>query len=172
MRQITLVLGLVFAGSAYAADRVSEFTLPSGASVRIVEASFEESKRTYTPVHPCLVDGQIPFGVDCERPREYVKQLTVVVHGKRHELDVSSMYDAWQGRALASKPVGANGSTVRYFGGHCVVDTSCVFRGAFSDGAGTFVAEWVVHDGVSQRTVLSNSRDVVGQVMRNIDGRQ
>jgi len=46
---------------------------------------------------------------------------------------------------------------------------NCSFRGLFSDAAGTFVAEWQVVGGVSQRTIITGSGDVTNEVRKNID---
>ena len=72
------------------------------------------------------------------------------------------MYDAWGGRALE-----ANG--VRYFGGSCVDELNCDLRGLFSDAAGAYVAEWQIVGGVVERTVLSDSSDVVAAFRQHID---
>jgi hypothetical protein len=73
------------------------------------------------------------------------------------------MYNAW-----GSRPLEFIGS-VRYFGGKCVDAKNCSFRGLFSDAGGSFVAEWRVINGVSTRTVLTDSSDVVSLFMKNID---
>jgi hypothetical protein len=73
------------------------------------------------------------------------------------------MYDAWGGRPLEYK------GTIRYFGGKCSDQKNCQFRGIFSDGAGSFVAEWRIVGGVPTRTVLSGSDDIVHLFMKNID---
>ena len=162
---------LLGSGDALAADAIVEFVLPSKVQVRIVEAPFETSAQTYDPSKPCLVDGRIPFGVDCTKPNSYVKSISVQVAGRRVELEAGSMYNAWEGRPLSPKPLPGRKSNFRYFGGGCATEDYCVFRGLFSDAAGTFVAEWVVMNGVSARTILSNSSDIKGRITSNIDAR-
>ena len=39
----------------------------------------------------------------------------------------------------------------------------------FSDAAGSFVAEWQIVNGISTRTVLTSSNDVVHLLMEHID---
>lgn len=73
------------------------------------------------------------------------------------------MYDAWGNRPLEVK------GAIRYFGGRCSDVKNCEFRGIFSDGVGTFVAEWRVVDGVPIRDVLTDSSDIIDLFMHNID---
>ena len=96
-------------------------------------------------------------------PRTYLKSISVSYRNKSYSLDASDMYDAWNGRPLEYK------GTVRYFGGKCFSTKDCQFRGLFSDGASSFVAEWRVVNGKPIRTVLTSSGDVVNLFMKNID---
>jgi hypothetical protein len=73
------------------------------------------------------------------------------------------MYDAWGKRPLEVKGI------IRYFGGSCCATDFCVFRGIFSDGAYSFVAEWVVGGGIATRTVLTSSDDIMQLFTKNID---
>ena len=95
-------------------------------------------------------------------PKTYVKGITVSYRGKSYSLNSSDMFNAW-----GERPLEING--IRYFGGECFDVRNCRFRGIFSDAAGTFVAEWMVVDGVSVRTVLTNSSDVESLFLRHID---
>jgi hypothetical protein len=96
-----------------------------------------------------------------------VKSISASIQGRRYELDASQMFDAWGGRPVEAKL--PDGTRFRYFGGRCADAVNCTFRGLFSDGAGTFVAEWKIVDGTPQRTVLSWSDDVVKLFMDDID---
>lgn len=162
-----LVLLYLLASPAGAADSVASFTLPSGHRVRIVEAPFEESRLKYSEAVPCLVDGKIPFGTDCSKPVSYLKSLTVRINKKVYRLDSSQMFNVWGDRPLAPK----DGKGFRYFGGHCTDAETCTFRGIFSDGAGTFAAEWRVFNGATTRTVVSNDEEVMAPIWNNIDAK-
>ena len=173
MKRAALATSLLCVSAAvHAADLSAEFVIPAGIKVRIVEVPFDETPIRYDPREPCLVDGKVPFGVDCTKPNTAVKRITVTLNGKDVDLDPSGMYNAWEGRPLQTKPDRKTKRSFRYFGGRCTAPELCLFRGVFSDGAGTFVAEWLVVAGASQRTVLTSSDDVVSQIMRNVDGRQ
>ncbi len=160
------MLALCLAGRA-SADTTATFVLPSGVSVRIVEAPFKPSRfkiRGCTEgASSCLINGRIGAGTTGLLPKTYVKEIRITVGTSSYVLDSSDMYDAWGSRPLEHP------GNIRYFGGDCVHQRLCQFRGIFSDGAGTFVAEWIIIDGVSARSVLSSNSDIVGLFMKNID---
>lgn len=149
------------------ADSEASFTLPSGVTVKITEALFEKGVFKVsgcTDTSPgCVINGHVPMGVAFGLPKTYVRQLSISYQGRSYPLDASDMYDAWGKRPLERKGV------VRYFGGRCFDQKNCQFRGLFSDGAGSFVAEWRIVDGMPVRTVLSGSDDIVRLFTTNID---
>ena len=172
VRAAFFILLLLFVPTAVSANARAEtkssstFTLPSGVTVTITEAPFDKSKFTVSGCsddNPCFINGHIPFGLGTQLPRTYVKSITVSFKGQSYALDASDMYDAWGNRPLEVRGV------VRYFGGQCSEIKYCQFRGLFSDGIGSFVAEWVIADGKPFRTVLTGSEDIVDLVSKNID---
>lgn len=157
---------LIFANPAVA-DMNSEFILPSGVEVKIVEAHFQRAQFNVEGCSDrdatCRINGHIPFGIESGLPTNYVKSIIISFQGSTYSLDVSNMYDAWVGRPLEHP------GKIRYFGGKCFDVKNCQFRGIFSDAAATFVAEWLVTDGQAFRTTLTSSNDVVNLFMKNID---
>lgn len=151
--------GMAFGGT--------EFTLPSKVRVKIVESAFGKSSADIvgctTEDGECRIDGHVPFGIGFGLPKTYVKAITVSYEGRSFNLDSSDMYNAWGDRPFEVKGV------IRYFGGSCADPKNCQFRGLFGDGAASFVAEWRVVDGLSVRTVLTDSDDVVALFRRQID---
>jgi hypothetical protein len=161
------VLVLALLTNPAMADQTATFTLPSGVNVDIVEAEFEkflfkiEVCSQQDPI--CRINDQIPMGVASGLPRTYIKSIIITFKGQSYPLDISSMYNAWGSRPLEYSGV------IRYFGRKCVDTKFCQFRGLFSDGAGSFVAEWKIVGGKTLRTVLTDSDDVFGLFMKNID---
>jgi hypothetical protein len=162
-----LGVGCIIASMNTVADPNAVFTLPSGARVEIVEANFEKSLFTVSGCggsgDACLINGHIPFGSDSRLPKTYLKSITVTCQGESYSLDVSNMYDAWGTRPLEYK------GTIRYFGGKCFNAKNGQFRGLFSDAGGSYVAEWIIVNGVPIRTVLTGSNDIKRLFMKNID---
>lgn len=141
------------------ADGLVNFTLPSGVAVELVEQTFVKSQFKVEGCNgqeqECVINGSIPFGTDLNLPKSYVKSIKVSFQGKTYSLNSEGMYNAWGKRPLEYP------GAVRYFGGKCFDSQNCQFRGLFSDAAGSFVAEWRVVNGVSTRTVLTDSNDVI-----------
>lgn len=160
-RPLALLMSPLLATFSYA-DTVSEFTLPGGATVTIVESPFSEAGFRLSNCSPegynCLINGRIPFGT-VSTPTTYVKSISISYAGRTHRLDPTDMYNAW----------GSRTPTNEYFGGRCWDESYCHVRGLFSDGGGSFVAEWLVWEGVSTRTVISASGDVVDLFLENLD---
>jgi len=166
MKYILLIAAIIsiFCGVAFAGDAV--FTISGGVRVEIVESTFDKDIFQITGCENngegCLINGHIPFGSDLDIPKTYVKSIVVTCKGHSYLLDPSDMYNAWGNRPLELKGV-------RYFGGNCYDEKNCQFRGLFSDGAGSFVAEWRIVNGMPVRTVLTNSNDVVNLFIKHID---
>jgi hypothetical protein len=141
-------------------------SLPSGVQVTIIEAPFVPSDHRIQGCSrdggPCLIDGRPPFGVSMGLPGTYVKNIEVHFGGRRHRLDTTDMYNAWGGRPLSTE-------SVRYLGGGCDGPSYCTLRGIFSDGAGAFVVQWSVYEGVTTRTVITGADDIVDLFIRHID---
>jgi hypothetical protein len=154
----------VFSVNAHAA---SVFTLPSGVRVEIIESPFQKGSIELAdcgkPGKACRINGHLAFGVAFGLPKTYVKSISVSFKGQSYALDSSDMFNAWGSRPLAASGV------VRYFGGQCSDAKNCEFRGIFSDGAGTFVAEWRIVDGIPMRDLLTDSSDIIDLFMHNID---
>lgn len=164
---LTLVVGLTLWIGQTFADQNASFLLPSGVRVAIIEGAFNKALFKISGCNGldqvCLINGHIPFGNDSDLPKTYIKNITVSYQGQSYLLDASDMYNAWGARPLEVKGV------TRYFGGKCFDAKNCQLRGVFSDAAGSFVAEWRIVGGVSVRTVLTNSNDVVKLFMQHID---
>jgi hypothetical protein len=166
MKLVSLVVFILIPIGAWA-DTQADFKLPSGVNVTIVEGAFDAKQFQIDGCsdkdNKCTINGRIPAGVAFGLPSTFVKSIVVSSNGKKYLLDSSGMYNAWGGRPLKVKGV------VRYFGGKCIDALNCRFRGLFSDAAGTYVAEWSIVGGVSTRTVLTDSDDIVGLFMKHID---
>jgi hypothetical protein len=157
---------IVCAGQAVANQPVA-LVLPSGVRVVIIEMPFDRATFKISGCeggdHGCIINGHVPFGSDNEIPKTFTKSITATYQDKSYSLDVSDMFNAWGTRPLEVK------GAVRYFGGKCRDAKNCELRGIFSDGAGSYVAEWQIIHGVPFRTILTNSDDVVNLFIHHID---
>ena len=164
--QLSILLVISFVISA-CAKAETEFTLPNGIKVSILEENFDKSDFKVTGCAGsgavCIINGSSPFGSDLGLPKTYVKSIKIFFQEHSYTLDSSNMYNAWGNRHLIQT------DKIRYFGGNCYDSKNCQFRGLFSDAAGAFVAEWQIVNGLQYRTVISNSSDIIGLFSKNID---
>jgi len=94
----------------------------------------------------CLVDGKPIFGTDGETPESQLVEATVVIDGRTTvKLDVSNMFNPWTG-----EPRKKDFKVTEVEGGFLI-------HGEFSDGAGSYEAEWLIVSGSSVRTKLQKS---------------
>lgn len=92
----------------------------------------------------CLIDGKPVFGTDGEMPRWRLDKATVDLAGRKIDLDTSCMYNPW-----AARPEKGSYSA-------SPVEVGFLVTGSFSDGAGAYYAQWLIVNGGSVRTVISN----------------
>lgn len=148
---------MILSTTALAAD-VKEFDLGNGVTVKLKEEKFIPENHIIENCNnsniPCLIDRIHPFGTASNMPKTYLKYLSLSKAGKTYKLNTNGMYNAWGNRPLEFKGI------IKYLGAHCYDESNCTLRGLFSDAAGSFVAEWVILNGVPYRTVISSSDDI------------
>jgi hypothetical protein len=89
----------------------------------------------------CLIDGKPVFGTDWRLPRNQFVKADIKIGSKTVNLDVSCMYNV--------TPTPQDFTLEKVEGGYRI-------RGRFSDGAGSYKAEWFVIQNSSVRTRLAN----------------
>ena len=152
---------------ATASGEEKKFDLGGGLTLHLEEREFissdwdiEQCPGTETI---CRINGRVPFGVDGSTPKQYLHKLAVTNGDQVYLLDTSNMFNAWGNRPLQYR------ENVKYFYGVCHNIRWCTFRGIFSDGAGSFVAEWQVRDGLSERTIITGAQDIVHLFITHIE---
>jgi|SRR5690554_3790144 len=163
------VLFLMLAGQgcgnlSTAQEKVTEFELGSDLKLSVSEVYFSEDQRQNCEqnIKPCLQNGSLHFGAEFSAPLSYVKKMTLQTQGRSYQLDTSYMYNALLGSPSLVKNV------VQYLYASCHTPNSCLVRGLFSDAGSSYVAEWMVIDGKSIRTILTSSQDVVSKFRESI----
>jgi hypothetical protein len=96
----------------------------------------------------CLIDGRPVFGADIQLPKTVLDKAIVQVGAWTIPLETTCMFDPW-----FRKPSNDQFEINLIEGGFTV-------RGFFSDGAGSYVAEWRIIDGGSVRTILTNDETI------------
>jgi hypothetical protein len=154
MKRIITALAFCFClflvGVALASENPHEATikLSNNAVLKMKLKSFTPTQHKITTCKvldwtgTCLVDGKPIFGTDWETPTSQLVEAVVLLGGRTIKLDVSSMFNPWTGEARKKD--------FRI----TEVEGGLVIHGEFSDGAGSYVAEWLIVDGSSVRTKL------------------
>ena len=94
----------------------------------------------------CIVNNGLAWGNDGQIPVTFVKSITVQLGGKTISLDASGMYDS-----------GITGDSREAFQIEHYYADAWKVRGRFSDGAGTYYAEWFIQQQWSSRILIGDS---------------
>ena len=100
----------------------------------------------------CTIDGKVFFGTDGDAPSTQLDSMALKIDGQRVDLDISGMFEPWVDRPRRESFKGSE--TGEGFGIYKVV-------GTFSDGAGFYVAEWLVTAHGSVRTLLTHDEHII-----------
>ena len=130
----------------------NSYTIPleDGISLQMTVAPFDTKKYKIKKCKVldwsgvCLIDGKPVFGSDWELPKNQLIKASVKIGAHTIKLDVSCMFNPFFG-----KPDRQNFFIETVEGGYYV-------RGNFSDGAGSYEAEWFIIQNSSVRTRLQN----------------
>jgi len=147
---IITVLGFGFGSAQTKSKDTKNFTVPLGDGISLFMSvvSFEPSAHKITKCKIlnwegiCLIDDKPVFGTDWELPKKQLTLALVKVAGNSIDLDVSCMFNPW-----FDKPRTGDFSIKKVEGGY-------LLRGSFSDGAGSYEAEWLIIQNASVRTKL------------------
>ena len=94
----------------------------------------------------CLVNDKPLWGADGKLAESTLKNMLVNIKGRKIELDTAGMFNPMISMAGKHKF-----QVLNYY------DDAWKVRGVFSDGAGTYYAEWLVANGNSMRIVIGDS---------------
>ena len=100
------------------------------------------------------IDGKTVFGVDGELPKYVLQKAVLVLNGRQHNLLVSNMYNPWFGQGLMDGPS-------KVFFKLLVAGKHYKLQGLFSDGAGSYAAEWAILGNTTKRIMLTADEDQI-----------
>ena len=128
------------------------YTVPlgDGISLQMTVEPFDSRKhkikkcRILDWIGVCLIDSKPVFGTDWELPKNQLIKASVKIGTQTSNLDVSCMFNPFFG-----KPDHQNFAIETVEGGYLI-------KGSFSDGTGSYEAEWLIIDNSSIRTKLQN----------------
>lgn len=162
--KICLGLVLLLCASPGFAEHKKVVVLKQGITLTMVMTAVDARKHSIQRCGKesvCLIDGKPVFGSDGQMPKWKLQSMVLNLKGKKIPLDVSGMYEPWnyyQGKHY--------GDWSSFSITHSWADVWIV-RGRFSDGAGSYQAQWLVSYGKSIRTLLMQSESLA-----NLCGKQ
>lgn len=151
-KSLLIVLIILIAISSIGHAKTSEIFIDGIGSLKVYIETFSPEKHTLEKCgdYVCLIDGAPFFGSDGKIPSEKMVKLEFLHKEYTISLDVSSMYDP-----------NVNDSNIKFrlSADHYWGPFYKIF-GRFSDGSGTYIVEWIVTEGGSIRTHISDFEGV------------
>ncbi|NVE01347.1 hypothetical protein [Massilia sp. BJB1822] len=154
MKVLSSLLFLLISLMSHATVRAGEqiITLQGGVKIQAIEKAFvskqHQIKGCAEKSQNCEIDGTVvvaPMGI----PQTQLLRLAVQIGEKKYDLDTTGMFD----------PQIAENGFVKQFGGFCYDLNNCAFRGVFGEAGGLYAAQWVIRNGKTWRTVLTDDMD-------------
>jgi len=159
MKKLNLILVLVYAISASGFSQTDSLSIQLNDSIKLdlVREVFHKEKHSIKFLNDTdlLIDNKIVFGTDGEMPKYYLKSAEISIKGQVIKLETQSIYNPW----FRAKP-----NKNRY--GMILDGTRLKVRGLFSDGAGSFGAEWLVLGEGSVRTILTYDEQILFEYLK------
>ena len=109
---------------------------------------FYNSKQPNASKSLVSIGGEPVLGTDGELPKYVLRKAVLLLNGRRYNLQVSNMYNPWFGEGLKYGPSQKSARLLKKKSTYQV-------QAIFSDGAGSYRAEWVIANKISRRTKLS-----------------
>ena len=135
------------------------FQLNRTASITFEQAPFKavgktfkynESRELNVSKSLTTINGKPVFGTDGEMPRYILAKATLLLNGHSYHLQTDGMYNPW-----------ATAKMKREFIRLTQAGGSYKIQAVFSDGAGSYLAEWQVRNKVAKRTFLTADDELV-----------
>lgn len=101
-------------------------------------------KQPNEPKTLVAINGKPVFGTDGEMPKYTLTKASVLFKGRSYQLPVSDMYNPWFGQKMDKEFVHLK-----------VVSYTLAIQAVFSDGAGSYLAEWKIEGDSAKRTLLT-----------------
>ncbi|NJY64288.1 hypothetical protein HC174_16215 [Salinimicrobium sp. CDJ15-81-2] len=126
-------------------------------SLELVKADFERTNKKIDYLDEQFVvgiDDSILFGTDGELPSSILKEAILKVGNKIYYLDVQNMYNPW------FKGINEHFFNFKREGNRFHL------TGLFSDGAGTYAAEWLIIGTSSIRTLITDDEENLIEIQK------
>jgi hypothetical protein len=156
MRVLLSIMSLIIAVQTFGQHKEVKLKLTENVVLTLVKDTFDPKGKNVEMSDNVVIsiDHKLVFGTDGEVPRTYLKKATLTIGTKSYDLQVDGMYDPWLEDYFNEKVFSLNSEGPKYR-----------IRGIFSDGAGSYAAEWVVYGQGSIRTILTDDEKLLFEYM-------
>lgn len=150
MKKLTLIL-LLISFNLFAQSNKIQIKLNDSISLTLEKSDFKltDQKIDYYKNFPIGINSKIIFGTDGELPKSQLTNAQLKIGEKIYILEIDGMYNPWFGN-------GINETLFRLD----IQNGEIKLGGIFSDGAGSYGAEWIIYKNSSIRTILSKDEDI------------
>jgi hypothetical protein len=152
MKKLTLILLLTVNFGVFAQNNSFQLKLNDSINLNLEKSDFKlmNEKIGYYKSFPVTINDKIIFGTDRDLPKSKLKKAILNIGGKIIRLEIDGMYNPWFGNEI-------NKNLIKF-----VIENDFLkLKILFSDGAGSYLAEWIIFKNSSTRTILSNEEDII-----------
>lgn len=143
---IILIITILFASKIWGQTEQVKVNLNDSTELTLERVNFDKTgkKFEFFDKFPIAIDGRPIFGTDGDFPKFTLTKATLKIGENKYDLQVDDMYNPWFGEGVNDGlfKIKKDGTEIR-------------LTGLFSDGAGSYGAEWLIVGKSSIRTILT-----------------
>ena len=162
LKQLIILISLISLGSSCTAgEKTASLTVKDVGSLHFITATFkaDEHKLKFCGDYLCVIDDTLFFGSDGKKPNTITKRFFFKINGNNIDLNITGMFEP----GVTPENISQRINVEPYWGDFYKV------AGRFSDGAGSYIAQWIVSKDGAIRTHLSDMEtalDIPGMISR------
>ena len=148
-----LSLMLLFTIVSWSQENSAKIMLDENSSLEIYRKVFnpKQHKIEYNNNLVISIDNSPLFGTDGEIPKFKLSKAILRIEGKTYNLQIDNMYNPWFGEAVNEKFFKIIHSGENYH----------ILKAQFSDGAGSYAAEWLIEWNSSIRGIITKDEIII-----------
>ncbi|MGX7666679.1 hypothetical protein [Flavobacterium pedocola] len=158
MKILSLIL-LFFTLSSWSQKDSAKIILDENCSLEIFREVFNPKQHNieYNNNFVISIDNTPLFGTDGEIPKFKLSKAILKIGKKTYNLQIDNMYNPWFGDGINEK----------FFKIIHSGDNYHILKAQFSDGAGSYAAEWLIEWNSSIRGIITKDEIIIGSYFEN-----
>lgn len=149
---VILIVAILFASATWGQTDQVKVNLNDSTELILERGYFDKTGKEleFFDKFPIAINGRPIFGTDGGFPKFILTKATLKIGHNTYDLQIDDMYDPWFGEGINERlfKVKLDGIEIR-------------LSGLFSDGAGTYGAEWLIVGKSSIRTILTKDERII-----------